>query len=169
VGRSRLALVAGLACVTVLAPGCGKDVRERPGATAAGRATLGNTLILGTSAQWTPLLSVRGMGSFSVRCPKGSPQVRLRGPKGVTVHAVVAGRGAPRSAFVNPGMTLAPKAAGHVLLQHWQLGVSTEARANVASVSISASRATAVGNPGCHVAGEATVVRRARTNSAPSG
>jgi hypothetical protein len=63
----------------------------------------------------------------------------------------------------------APRAKGGVLVQHWQLGVATEAQADVATVSISAARATAVGNLGCQASGHATVDRRRRTNRAPSG
>jgi hypothetical protein len=149
--------------------GCADSAQERPAAPAPRQALIANSLLVGPSDGWTPLLGVRGMGSFSVRCPQGVPRARFRASKVATVHVTVDGGGKPDSAFLNPDKTLAPPARGRVLVQRWVLGHASEASASVATVSISASRATAVGNPGCQVAGQATVVRRRRTNRAPSG
>jgi hypothetical protein len=161
--------VAVLAAAGVLAAGCSDSATERTGAAPPRHASFANAPLVGRGDGSVHLLSIRGMGSFSVSCARGLPKVGFRAGGAATLHATVDGTGRVRSAFLDPGQGLAPRAKGGVLVQHWQLGVATEAQADVATVSISAARATAVGNLGCQASGHATVDRRRRTNRAPSG
>jgi hypothetical protein len=167
VGRTALAAV--LVASGALALGCGDAATQRPAAAPPRHASIANTLLVGRGDGAVRLLSIRGMGSFSVSCAHGLPKVGFRAGGGATLHATVDGSGPLRSAFLSPGRALAPRAKGRVLAQHWQLGVATEARADVVTVSISAARASAVGNPGCQAAGHATVDRGRRSNRPPSG
>jgi len=114
--------VAVLAAAGVLAAGCSDSATERTGAAPPRHASFANAPLVGRGDGSVHLLSIRGMGSFSVSCARGLPKVGFRAGGAATLHATVDGTGRVRSAFLDPGQGLAPRAKGGVLVQHWQNG-----------------------------------------------
>jgi len=88
--------VAVLAAAGVLAAGCSDSATERTGAAPPRHASFANAPLVGRGDGSVHLLSIRGMGSFSVSCARGLPKVGFRAGGAATLHATVDGTGRVR-------------------------------------------------------------------------